>query len=169
MCIWLTGRPCSGKTTIALALYQHLTNAGKTVTLLDGDQVRPILCPDLGFSEQDRLNNLRRIAFVAREIVRHRGLVVTATVSPFVAHRQIIRGSFNPGDFIQVYVKASPEECERRDVKGMYARARRGEIGNFTGISSPYEEPLDSEVECDTQRLQVSQCVKKILLACPIS
>jgi len=169
MCIWLTGRPCSGKTTIALALYQHLTNAGNSVTLLDADEVRPILCPDLGFSEQDRLANLRRIAFVAREIVRHRGLVITATVSPFAAHREIIRASFNPGEFIQVYVKASPEECERRDVKGMYARAKRGEIGNFTGITSPYEEPLDSEVECDTQRLQVSQCVEKILRACPFS
>jgi adenylyl-sulfate kinase len=169
MCIWLTGRPCSGKTTIALALCQHLTKAGHTVTLLDGDQVRPMLCPDLGFSEHDRLTSLRRIAFVAREVVRHRGLVVTATVSPFAAHREIIRASFNPGEFIQVYVKASPEECERRDIKGMYARAKRGEIGDFTGISSPYEEPLDSEVECDTQRLQVSQCVEKILLACPIS
>jgi adenylyl-sulfate kinase len=169
MCIWLTGRPCSGKTTIALALYHHLTNAGHTVTLLDADHVRPILCPDLGFSEQDRLNNLRRIAFVAREIVRHRGLVITATVSPFAAHREIIRASFNPGEFIQVYVKASPDECERRDVKGMYARAKRGEISDFTGITSPYEEPLDSEVECDTQRFHLSQCVEKILLACPLS
>lgn len=162
LCVWFTGRPCSGKTSIAVAVTKAAVAAGRTVTLLDGEDVRPILCPDLGFSEEHRLMNLQRIAFVSREVVRHGGLAIVATVSPFCEHRKLIRSTFEREEFMQVYIRASLEECERRDVKGMYARARRGELPSFTGLTSPYELPMDSEVECDTEHELIDHCVAKV-------
>jgi sulfate adenylyltransferase len=163
--VWFTGLPCSGKTTTAEKLTEYLAESGETVTLLDGDAVRPVLCPDLSFSRADRRSNVLRIAFVAREIVRHRGIVVTATVSPFDEDRKAVRSMFDPPCFVQVYIKTALEECERRDVKGHYAKARAGQLPLFTGISSPYDVPGDSEIICDTSTQSVSASAREILQA----
>jgi len=136
---------------------------GKTVTLLDADEIRPILCPDLRYSDEDRLKNMMRVAFVAREIVRHGGIVIVATVSPREVHRQQVRRQFEPLSFVQVWVNTPLAECERRDVKGMYALARKSKIPQFTGVSAPYEEPAVSEVVCKTVGRNTEECVESIL------
>ncbi len=165
VCVWFTGLPCSGKSTIAQKVTECLVESGETVTLLDADVVRPILCPDLGFSREDRRSNVLRIAFVAREIVRHGGIVLTATVSPFDEDRKLVRNMFDPLAFVQVYIRTSLEECERRDVKGHYAKARAGELPMFTGVTSPYEVPNDSEVICDTSINSIGISAREILRA----
>lgn len=162
-CFWLTGLPCSGKSTIAGALQGALEGSGRTVTLLDGDKIRPLLCPDLGYSDEDRLQNMLRLAFVALEVVRHGGIVIVAAVSPFEKHRSQVRSQFDPTSFVQVWVNAPLSECERRDVKGMYKQARQGKIAQFTGLSSAYEPPLQADVVCDTQTSSVEECVNSIL------
>jgi adenylyl-sulfate kinase len=163
LCIWFTGLPCSGKTTISRRLTKAVEARGKTVTLLDADEIRPILCPDLRYSDEDRLKNMMRLAFVAREIVRHGGIVIVATVSPCEAHRQKVRQQFEPSSFVQVWVNTPLTECERRDVKGMYALARKSEIPQFTGVSAPYEEPAHSDVVCETVGRSTEECVAPIL------
>lgn len=164
-CVWFTGLPCSGKSTIAQAVAQQLSESGKTVTLLDGDVVRPILCPDLGFSRADRRANVLRIAFVAREIVRHGGTAIVATISPFDEDRKLVRSIFPASAFLQVYVQTAIEECERRDVRGLYAKARAGAVAMFTGVSAPYEIPDDSELTCDTATQSVATCARAVLRA----
>lgn len=131
--------------------------------MLDADVVRPILCPDLGFSRADRRTNVLRIAFVAREIVRHGGIVLTATISPFEEDRKLVRGMFDPSTFIQVYMSTCVEECERRDVRGLYAKARAGELQMFTGVSSPYEVPCDSELVCDTLAQSIAASARAVV------
>jgi sulfate adenylyltransferase len=149
-CIWFTGLSASGKSTTAEILTVLLQEFGRQVTLLDGDVVRNHLSRGLGFSKEDRDSNIRRIGFVASEIVKHQGTVICAAVSPYRATRNDVRNTVGAERFIEVFVDTPLEECERRDVKGMYLKARRGEIKNFTGIDDPYEPPVDPEIVLET-------------------
>ena len=149
-CVWFTGLSGSGKSTTAELLLEKLTRVGRTVTYLDGDIVRLHLSKGLGFSREDRDTNILRIGFVASEIVRHGGAVITAAISPYRSTREEVRGMVGSGHFIEVFVDTPLEMCEQRDVKGMYARARRGEITAFTGVDDPYEPPTSPEIRLDT-------------------
>lgn len=149
-CIWFTGLSASGKSTTAEILTVLLQEFGRQVTLLDGDVVRNHLSRGLGFSKEDRDSNIRRIGFVAAEIVKHQGTVICAAVSPYRATRNDVRSMVGGERFVEVFVNTPLEECERRDVKGMYLKARRGEIKNFTGIDDPYEAPVYPELVIDT-------------------
>jgi sulfate adenylyltransferase len=150
LCIWLTGLSGAGKSTTAAVLSVLLLEAGRQVTELDGDVVRTHLSKGLGFSREDRDTNILRIGFVASEIVRHGGTVMCAAVSPYRATRDAVRAMIDEDQFIEVFVDTPLSVCEQRDVKGMYAKARRGEIKEFTGISDPYEPPLSAEITLDT-------------------
>ena len=160
--IWMTGLSGAGKSTIAMALERRLFDDGLQVYVLDGDIVRTGLCQDLGFSPEDRTENIRRIGEVAR-IMANSGLyVIVAFISPFRVDRDKVRDAMPEGCFIEVYVNASLEVCQKRDTKGLYARAISGEIGDFTGISSPYEPPVSPEVELNTDRLSETEAVDRI-------
>jgi sulfate adenylyltransferase len=150
VCIWFTGLSGAGKSTTAEVLTFLLLENGRQVTLLDGDVVRTHLSQGLGFSKEDRDANIRRIGFVAAEIVRHNGTVVCAAVSPYRAVRNEVRSMVGGDRFVEVFVDTPLEVCERRDAKGMYGKARRGEINNFTGINDPYEPPERAEIRLDT-------------------
>lgn len=150
VCVWLTGLSCAGKSTVAEILTTLLLERGRRVTLLDGDVVRTHLSAGLGFSKEDRDTNVRRIGFVASEIVRHGGVAICAAVSPYRAARNDVRSMMRSDSFIEVFVDTPLEICEQRDSKGMYAKARRGEIKNFTGINDPYEPPLHPEIKLDS-------------------
>lgn len=150
VCIWFTGLSGAGKSATADVLTISLMERGRQVTLLDGDVVRTHLSKGLGFSREDRDANVRRIGFVASEIVRHGGIAICAAVSPYRTARNDVRNLMEKGQFIEVYVNTPLEICEQRDVKGMYAKARRGEIKGFTGIDDAYEEPLYAEITLDT-------------------
>jgi sulfate adenylyltransferase len=150
VCIWFTGLSSSGKSTTAEVLTVLGLEHGRQATVLDGDVVRTHLSKGLGFSKEDRDLNIRRIGFVAAEIVRHGGLVICAAVSPYRATRNDVRNSIGPNHFLEVFVDTPLEVCEERDSKGMYAKARRGEIKDFTGIDDPYEPPLHPEITLDT-------------------
>jgi adenylyl-sulfate kinase len=150
VCLWLTGLSGSGKSTVGRLAAGQLRDLGYRVEVLDGDDVRQNLCAGLGFSRADRDENVRRIAFVADLLSRNGVVTFVAAVSPFRAAREAARGRMGRR-FVEVYVRASVEECERRDVKGLYTRARAGEIPAFTGVSDPYEEPLDPELTLDTE------------------
>ncbi|MBA2598314.1 MAG: bifunctional sulfate adenylyltransferase/adenylylsulfate kinase [Chloroflexia bacterium] len=150
LCIWLTGLSGSGKSTTAAVLSVLLLEAGRQVTELDGDVVRTHLSKGLGFSREDRDTNILRIGYVASEIVRHGGTVMCAAVSPYRGTRDAVRAMMDEDQFIEVFVDTPLSVCEQRDVKGMYAKARRGEIKEFTGISDPYETPLNPEITLET-------------------
>jgi len=150
VCIWFTGLSGSGKSTTAEVLTQLLLEYGRQVTVLDGDVVRTHLSKGLGFSKEDRDLNIRRIGFVAAEIVRHGGTVVCAAVSPYRATRDDVRNMVGKDNFVEVFMDTPIDVCESRDIKGMYAKARRGEIQGFTGIDDPYEPPLHPELSLDT-------------------
>jgi len=150
VCIWFTGLSGAGKSTTAEVLTVLLLEHGRQITVLDGDVVRTNLSKGLGFSKDDRDTNIRRIGYVASEIVRHGGVVISAAVSPYRATRNDIRNMVGQDRFIEVYVDTPIDVCEQRDVKGMYAKARRGEIKGFTGIDDPYESPLNAEIILDT-------------------
>ena len=150
VCIWFTGLSGAGKSTTAEVLMALLLEHGRQVTLLDGDVVRSHLSKGLGFSKEDRDTNIRRIGFVAAEIVRHGGTVICAAVSPYRATRNEVRSMMGADHFVEVFVDTPLEVCESRDTKGMYAKARRGEIRAFTGIDDPYEEPENPEIILDT-------------------
>lgn len=150
VCVWFTGFSGSGKTTTAGKLATELLKRGNQVTLLDGDVVRTHLSQGLGFSKEDRDTNIRRIGFVASEIVKHDGIVICAAVSPYRNTRNEVRAIVGSNRFVEVFVDTPLEICERRDSKGLYAKARRGEIANFTGIDDPYEAPLHPEIRLDT-------------------
>jgi sulfate adenylyltransferase len=150
VCVWLTGLSCAGKSTTAEILTVLLLERGRQVTLLDGDVVRTYLSKGLGFSKEDRDANILRIGFVASEIVCHGGLVVCAAISPYQATRQQVRNLVGSERFVEVFVDTPLEVCEERDVKGMYGKARRGEIKQFTGIDDPYERPPQPEIQLDT-------------------
>jgi bifunctional enzyme CysN/CysC len=161
--IWLTGLSGSGKSTIANALEQRLVQLGRHTMLLDGDNIRHGLNKDLGFTEEDRIENIRRIGEVARLLTEAGLIVITAFISPYRAEREMVRNLLPAGEFVEVYVSTSLEECERRDVKGLYKKARKGSIPNFTGISAPYEEPLSPGVTVDTSLVSVDKAVAMIL------
>jgi sulfate adenylyltransferase len=150
LCIWLTGLSGAGKSTTAAVLSVLLLEAGRQVTELDGDVVRTHLSKGLGFTREDRDTNILRIGFVASEIVRHGGTVMCAAVSPYRETREAVRAMMDEDQFIEVFVDTPLSVCEQRDVKGMYAKARRGEIKEFTGISDPYESPLNPEITLET-------------------
>ena len=163
-CIWFTGLSGSGKSTTAGMLTAQLQEYGRQVTVLDGDVVRTHLSKGLGFSREDRDTNVRRIGFVASEIVRHGGVAVCAAVSPYRATRDEVRAMIGTDRFIEVFVDTPLYVCERRDVKGMYARARRGELAGFTGVDDPYEPPLRPEIALDTVRYTVEENTEMVLV-----
>lgn len=148
--LWFTGLSGAGKSSIAHAVEERLYQHGCQTFVFDGDNVRHGLCSDLGFSEADRTENIRRIGEMAKLFVEAGTIALTAFISPIRADRDRVRGLVGRDDFLEIYCRCSIEVCESRDVKGLYARARRGEIGNFTGISSPYEEPIEPELILDT-------------------
>lgn len=148
--VWLTGLSGAGKSTIAISLEQLLHARGVHSYLLDGDDLRQGLNRDLGFTPEARVENIRRAGEVARLMVDAGLVVVAAFISPYRADRQMVRERFSPGDFVEVFVDTPLAVCEQRDPKGLYLRARRGEIPNFTGISAPYEEPLSPELRIET-------------------
>jgi adenylyl-sulfate kinase len=170
VCIWFTGLSGAGKSTVAAALVKQLAAQGRSTTLLDGDVVRAHLSKGLGFSRDDRDANVLRIGYVATEIVRHGGIAVCAAISPYRETRERVRGmieAVRPGAFVEVFVDTSLAECERRDVKGLYAKARRGELTGFTGIDDPYEPPAQPEVRLDTQRNDPEACARQVCAVLP--
>ncbi len=161
--IWLTGLSGSGKTTLALRLEHYFFSKGFKVFILDGDNVRNGLCKDLGFSEADRKENLRRVAEVATLMLDAGLIVISAFISPNGEDRQAIKNIVGEQRFIEVYVNCAVEVCEKRDVKGLYAKARKGIIPNFTGVSAPYESPLSPDVEVRTAGESIEESVLKII------
>ncbi|MCG7957347.1 MAG: adenylyl-sulfate kinase [Candidatus Thiodiazotropha endolucinida] len=161
--LWFTGLSGSGKSTLAHALEEELYQRGCRTYVFDGDNVRHGLCGDLGFSDADRTENIRRIAEMAKLFVDAGVISLTAFISPFREDRDRARGLFPHGDFIEVYVDCPLEVCESRDVKGLYKKARAGEIKEFTGISSPYEPPSKPEINIKTADREVADCVNEIV------
>ncbi|MBP7870267.1 MAG: adenylyl-sulfate kinase [Candidatus Saccharicenans sp.] len=159
--LWFTGLPCSGKSAIADRVASLLREDGLKVERLDGDVVRQSLCRDLGFSRHDRDENIRRVTFVAKLLTRNGVAVLTSFISPYREIREEARREI--GDFIEVYVKCPLEVCMSRDVKGMYQKAIKGEIKEFTGISDPYEEPLQPELVLQTDRETLEESARKVL------
>jgi bifunctional enzyme CysN/CysC len=162
-CVWFTGLSGAGKSTIANLLEKRLYAEGRHTYILDGDNVRRGLSRDLGFAEADRAENVRRVAEVAKLMVDAGLIVLVALISPFRAERRFARELFAEGEFVEVFVDTPLEECERRDPKGLYARARRGEIKNFTGIDSAYEPPEAPEVHLRTAEASPEACVETVL------
>ena len=165
-CLWFTGLSAAGKSTIAEILTILFLERGRQVTLLDGDVVRTHLSKGLGFSREDREINIRRIGFVASEIVRHGGVVICAAISPYQATRNECRVMVGNDRFIEIFVDTPLEVCEERDPKGMYARAREGQIKDFTGIDDPYEPPTSAEVVVDTVRFSAEENARQVLAYC---
>jgi adenylylsulfate kinase len=161
--IWLTGLSGSGKTTLALRLEQFFFCRGFKVFVLDGDNVRTGLCKDLGFSEEDRKENLRIVGEVARLMLEAGLIVISAFISPSKEDRMAIRNIVGEERFIEVFVNCTVEECEKRDVKGLYAKARKGIIPNFTGVSAPYDQPVLPDVEVRTAEETIDESAQKII------
>jgi len=161
--IWLTGLSGSGKSTLADALEKKLIEQGKHTYLLDGDNVRLGLCKDLGFSDKDREENIRRVSEVANLFVDAGLIVITSFISPFQKDRELARSVIGEENFVEVYLSTPIEECERRDPKGLYKKARSGLIKQFTGIDSPYEIPLAADLVIDTVNEDVSAGVTHII------
>ncbi len=161
--LWFTGLSGSGKSTVANTVAKALFDAGINNYVLDGDNIRHGLNKDLGFSEEDRTENIRRIGEVSKLFVDGGQVVLTAFISPFQSDRQIVRDLLEQDEFIEVFVKCPIDECEKRDPKGLYQKARKGLIKDFTGIDSPYEEPNNPEIVIDTNELSIEECVNKII------
>jgi len=161
--LWFTGLSGAGKSTLAHAVEERLFERGVHTYVLDGDNVRHGLCGDLGFSPANRTENIRRIGEAAKLFVDAGVVVLTAFISPFRADRERVRGLVMHGDFLEIYCRCPVAVCEARDVKGLYKRARAGEVREFTGISSPYEEPLAPELVVDTSVLDLDQSVAAVL------
>ena len=162
-CVWLTGLPSSGKSTIAEVLVPMLMAQGKKATLLDGDVVRTHLSKGLSFSKEDRVTNILRIGFVASEIARHEGVAICALISPYVSARDEVRAMVGEGKFIEVFVDTPIEICQERDVKGMYAQAKRGAIKGFTGVDDDYEMPLSPELCIPTIEMTPEESARRIM------
>ena len=160
---WLTGLSGSGKSTLAHGIEEALIRRGVSAYVLDGDNVRHGLCSDLGFAPEDRTENLRRIGEVAKLMTDAGLIVITAFISPFRAERRLAREMFDVGEFIEVHVDAPLAVAEARDPKGLYAKARAGELVNFTGIDSPYEPPEAPEIHIDTTRMTAEQAASLIV------
>jgi adenylyl-sulfate kinase len=163
MCLWMTGLSGAGKSTLANALEQQLNRSNKHTYILDGDNLRHGLNSDLGFTEADRNENVRRAAEAAQLMVDAGLIVIVGLISPFKKEREWARSLFKENHFKEIYISTSLQECEERDVKGLYQKARRGEVKDFTGIDSPYEPPENAEVIIDTQNKSVDECVRQIL------
>ena len=161
--LWFTGLSGSGKSTIAAEVERTLLHRGVHTCILDGDNVRHGLCGDLGFSDEDRRENIRRIGEVTKLFADAGMVVLTAFISPFREDRDRVRSLLGPGKFFEIYVMCPLELCEERDPKGLYAKARDGKIRDFTGIDSPYEEPLNPELVLDTGALSVDECVNRVV------
>jgi adenylylsulfate kinase len=161
--IWFTGLSGSGKSTLAHAVEEVLHQQGSRTFVLDGDNVRHGLCSDLGFSNKDREENVRRIGETAKLFMEAGVIVLTAFISPFRADRERVRGMVEHGDFIEIYCDAPIETCESRDVKGMYKKARAGLIAEFTGITSPYEKPENPELIVNTGGEELNECVRQVM------
>ena len=161
--LWFTGLSGSGKSTLAIALERALQERGKLCRILDGDNIRTGINSNLGFSEADRRENIRRIAEVAKLFVDTGIITLAAFISPTEQMRQMARDIIGPDDFKEIYVSTPIEECERRDVKGLYAKARAGLVKNFTGISAPFEAPAHPALTLDTSRLSVEESVARLL------
>jgi adenylyl-sulfate kinase len=162
-CIWLYGLSGAGKTTIANALKVKLQSLNVNVFILDGDIVRTGLCSDLGFSEIDRHENLRRISHLAKILVDADVFTIVSVISPYEKDRIFVKSLFNKNDLLLTYLSTPLEECERRDVKGLYKKARNGQIQNFTGISSPFETSSINDLSIDTSELSISESVDILL------
>jgi adenylylsulfate kinase len=161
--LWFTGLSGSGKSTLAHAVEERLHGMGCRTFVLDGDNIRHGLCGDLGFSADDRTENIRRIGEVSKLFLECGVITMTAFISPFREDRQMVRNLLPHGDFIEVWCRASLDTCEDRDVKGLYKRARAGEIKDFTGISSPYEEPTNPELIVETGERSIEECVDDVI------
>ena len=161
--LWFTGLSGSGKSTLAQAVEEKLHEQKCRTFVLDGDNIRHGLCGDLGFSDEDRVENIRRIGEVSKLFIEAGVIAMTAFISPFRADRERVRGLVMHGDFIEIYCKASLEVCEQRDVKGLYKKARAGEIKAFTGISSPYEAPDKPEIIVETGADSLDKCADQVL------
>jgi adenylylsulfate kinase len=161
--LWFTGLSGAGKSTLAHAVEQRLHACAVRTYVLDGDNVRHGLCGDLGFSAADRSENIRRVGELAKLFVDAGVIVLTAFISPFRTDRDLVRSWVAPEDFLEIHCRCSVEVCEARDVKGLYKMARAGSVKDFTGISSPYEEPLAAELIVNTGELNVEQCVEMVL------
>jgi adenylylsulfate kinase len=161
--LWFTGLSGAGKSTLAHAVEEELHQRGCRTFVLDGDNVRHGLSSNLGFSEEDRRENIRRIGEAAKLMMEAGVIAMTAFISPFRADREAVRSLIPHGDFLEIYCRASLEVCEARDVKGLYKKARAGEIKNYTGIDSPYEEPIDPELVVDTGSLSLEDSVQAVL------
>ena len=159
--VWFTGLPSSGKSTIARILERQCRKWNLKVELLDGDEVRTHLCKDLGFSKEDRDQNIKRLGFVCHLLTRNDVIAIAAAISPYKEIRDYNRRMI--GNFMEVYAKASVDECEKRDVKGLYKKAKAGEIKGFTGVDDPYEEPHQPEVICNTENETPEQSAEKIV------
>ncbi len=161
--IWFTGLSGSGKSTLAHTVEEALHQQGCRTFVLDGDNVRHGLCGDLGFSARDREENIRRIGEMAKLFMEAGVIVLTAFISPYRADRERVRGMVEHGDFIEIYCDAPIEVCESRDVKGLYKKARAGQIAEFTGISSPYEAPENPELTVNTGELELEACAQQVI------
>jgi adenylylsulfate kinase len=161
--LWFTGLSGSGKSTLAHAVEEQLHQKGCRTYVLDGDNVRHGLCGDLGFSDQDRKENIRRIGELAKLMLESGVITLTAFISPFANERNMARKLVPHGEFIEIFCNSSVEVCETRDVKGLYKKARAGEIKDFTGISSPYEEPKKPELVVNTGSDELNDCVKQVI------
>ena len=161
--VWFTGLSGSGKTTLAHAVEEHLHNMSLSTFVLDGDNIRHGLCNDLGFNALSRIENVRRAGEVAKLMTEAGIVTLTSMISPFKSDRSIARSLVSTGDFVEIYCKCPVEICELRDVKGLYKKARAGEISSFTGIDSPYEEPEHPELVLDTHKKTQDECVKLII------
>jgi len=161
--LWFTGLSGAGKSTVAHALEERLHMMGTSTFVLDGDNVRHGLCGDLGFSVEDRTENIRRVGEMVKLFLEAGVITLTAFISPLLSDRQRVRQLVEEGDFIEIYCKCSLETCEARDVKGLYKKARAGEIKEFTGISSPYEEPEHPEIVVDTDALTIDESVDLLI------
>jgi adenylylsulfate kinase len=159
--VWFTGLPSSGKSTLAEILFGELEGRGLKVELLDGDVVRTNLSKGLGYSREDRDTNILRIGWVAERLTYHGVAVIVSAISPYRETRDQVRKQV--GDFVEVFVSCPVEECARRDVKGLYEKAMRGEITEFTGVSDPYEPPLDPEVTVETDKFSPQECLATVL------
>jgi len=162
--LWFTGLSGAGKSTLAHAVEQRLHARGVRTYVLDGDNVRHGLCGDLGFSASDRSENIRRVGELAKLFVDAGIIVLAAFISPFRHDRDLVRHSVVAGDFLEIHCRCSLEICESRDVKGLYKKARAGGVKDFTGVSSPYEEPLAAELVVDTGELALDACVEQVLV-----
>jgi adenylylsulfate kinase len=161
--LWFTGLSGAGKSSLAHAVEEQLHQLGSRTFVLDGDNVRHGLSGDLGFSDDDRKENIRRIGETAKLFLEAGVIALTAFISPFRAEREMVRALVPHGEFIEIYCRADIAVCEQRDVKGLYKRARAGEIKDFTGISSPYEEPVSPEITVDTGSKPIDECVNEVV------